>query len=115
MNRELSWLSAQKYCQQTYNGNLASRGLEKFAARKKLFLDYNLKRGIAVGFRRVSGKWLRTDGSAVEPALDFRWYPGHPYNNNYMYVNAYKSDYSDSVGLLWDSVEATKRAFFCEN
>ena len=49
-----SWLNSHRYCEDTNNGNLASVGLETFAAT-----DFNTQDDFSISIRKVNGAWIR--------------------------------------------------------
>ena len=113
VNKQLSWLKSQQYCQDVFQGSLASYGLETIAARKNIISRFNIKTDFSIGMRRVNGTWVRVDGSKIVPPLDFIWYPGHgQLNEDYMRVSLYKQSL---IGTLVDRHESLQRVFVCEN
>ena len=52
VNKQLTWLKSQQHCRKVYNGDLASRGLETFVARKRLAEQFNMKnKDYTIGIR----------------------------------------------------------------
>ena len=113
--QKMSWPDSHEYCREKYNGSLANHGMESFAARRKLALDHGLQGDYSVGFKRVSGAWFRADGSDIDPPLDFRWWPGHPHDHDYVRVRAYPKEYPERIGLLWVYFPEEPLVFFCES
>ena len=116
VNKKLSWLNSQKYCVDNYQGNLASYGLETVAARKQLADRFNTQEDFTIGIRRVSGTWVRVDGSALPPTFEYIWYPGYGVSDkNYMRVRGIRRDYIERLGMIWNYDEDNKQLFVCEN
>ena len=41
----------------------------------------------AIGIRKVNNVWVRVDGSAITPPMEYVWYPCCNYGNNGNYMN----------------------------
>ena len=102
-----------------FQGNLASRGLETLAARKKLAAQFNMQNSdYSIGVRKVNNVWVRVDGSAINPPMELVWYPCCNYgnrNDNYMRVRSHPTSGPENIGTLWDYYEEEPREFVCEN